>query len=163
MSFIYLITKGFEDSFTCDWDTTDSVRCHLRANKIDLSLKKGPEHSIGRFLRSRVCYTFSIITFLNQKLKAIKDTIRNLSLWSWFRYSKYFITSTSKHSTSTLKSEGRRLFRIQWLGGPCSIFFRNRHPRPLGLVFSCFIQRTNWIFSNSSFKMTMAVSWNRTF
>ena len=39
MSFIYLITKGFEDSFTCGCDTTDSVRYHLRANKIDLSLK----------------------------------------------------------------------------------------------------------------------------
>ena len=39
MSFIYLITKGLEDSFTCGCDTTDSVRYHLRANKIDLSLK----------------------------------------------------------------------------------------------------------------------------
>jgi hypothetical protein len=39
MSFIYLITKGFEDSFTCGCDTTDPVRYHLRANKIDLSLK----------------------------------------------------------------------------------------------------------------------------
>jgi hypothetical protein len=40
MSFIYLIRKGFEDSFTCGCDTTDSVRYHLRANKIDLSLLK---------------------------------------------------------------------------------------------------------------------------
>ena len=41
MSLIYLITKGFEDSLTCGCDTTDSVRYHLRANKIDLSLKEG--------------------------------------------------------------------------------------------------------------------------
>jgi hypothetical protein len=41
MSFIYLILKGFEDSFTCGCDTTDSVRYHLRAKKIDLSLKVG--------------------------------------------------------------------------------------------------------------------------
>ena len=39
MSFIYFITKGFEDSLTCGCDTTDSVRYHLRANKIDLSLR----------------------------------------------------------------------------------------------------------------------------
>jgi len=39
MSFIYLITKGFEDSLACGCNKTDSVRYHLRANKIDLSLK----------------------------------------------------------------------------------------------------------------------------
>ena len=32
-------TICFEDSSTCGCDTTDSVRYHLRANKIDLSLK----------------------------------------------------------------------------------------------------------------------------
>ena len=39
MSFICLITNGFEDACTCGCDKTDSVRYHLRANKIDLSLK----------------------------------------------------------------------------------------------------------------------------
>jgi hypothetical protein len=40
MPFIYIITELFEDLFTCGCDTTDSVRYHLRANKVDLSLKK---------------------------------------------------------------------------------------------------------------------------
>ena len=29
-----------------------------------------------------------------------------------------------------------------------TLFFRNRHPRPLELVFGRFIQRTNRIFKN---------------
>jgi hypothetical protein len=37
---MYLIIKGFGDSFACGCDTTDSVRYHLRANKIDLSLNQ---------------------------------------------------------------------------------------------------------------------------
>jgi hypothetical protein len=37
--------------------------------------------------------------------------------------------------------------------GPCSIFFRNRHPRPLELVFSRFIQLTNRNFTNPAVKM----------
>jgi hypothetical protein len=36
---MYITTKLFEDSLTCGCDSTDSVRYHLRANKVDLSLK----------------------------------------------------------------------------------------------------------------------------
>jgi hypothetical protein len=40
-SLLFIFTTiYFEDSFTCGYDTTGSVRYHLRANKIDLSLKK---------------------------------------------------------------------------------------------------------------------------
>jgi hypothetical protein len=54
MSFIYLITKGFEDSFTCGCDTTDSVRYLLRANKIDLSLKTTPQKKV--FFAGPICF-----------------------------------------------------------------------------------------------------------
>ena len=50
MSFIYLIAKGFEDSFTCGCDTTDSVRYHLRANKL------APR---GAWLRQKSCQEIS--------------------------------------------------------------------------------------------------------
>jgi hypothetical protein len=38
MPFIYITTKLFEDSLICGCDSTDSVRYHLRANKVVLSL-----------------------------------------------------------------------------------------------------------------------------
>ena len=43
----------FEDSFTCGCDTTDSVRYHLRANKIDLSLTSVASRVTITFLPAR--------------------------------------------------------------------------------------------------------------
>ena len=39
MPLIYITTKVFEDSLPCGSDTTNSVRYHLRASKVYLSLK----------------------------------------------------------------------------------------------------------------------------
>jgi hypothetical protein len=39
MPFIYMTIKKNEDSLTCGSDETDSMRYHLRANKIDFSSK----------------------------------------------------------------------------------------------------------------------------
>jgi hypothetical protein len=74
---------------------------------------------------------------------------KKLCLWSWFLSNKIFYNFN-------INTEGSRLFRNQWLWGPCSIFFRNRHPGPLELVFSCFIQRPNRIFKNSQLKWARA-------
>jgi hypothetical protein len=43
-------------------------------------LFQGPEHSIGRFFRSRVCYTFNIITFLNQQVESFARHHKKLEL-----------------------------------------------------------------------------------
>jgi hypothetical protein len=57
--------KVLEDSLTCGCDTTDSMRYHLRANKVDLSFKQGtsifkkgtriPGGACGLFMVSSGC------------------------------------------------------------------------------------------------------------
>jgi hypothetical protein len=47
-----------------------------------------------------------------------------------------------------VEAKGRRFFMKLVTLQTLVVFFRNRHPRPLELVFGRFIQRTNRIFKN---------------
>jgi hypothetical protein len=54
MPFIYITPKVFEDSLTCGCDKSDSVRYHLRANKVDLSLLIFPRPPKGAKFKNRI-------------------------------------------------------------------------------------------------------------
>jgi hypothetical protein len=99
-----------------------------------------------------VLCTFNITTFLKQQVEGFKRHHKKLKLQILSFVKKKVLRFQHQHLQ--LQSSSRRkgdYFEIIDFEGPARIF-RNRHPRPLELAFSRFIQRIDIILTKLHLK-----------